>query len=397
METLYRKSFNRISKTPVNFKRYIFDKIEWNDRLICVTGARGSGKTTLFLQHIKQNLAKDATVLYISLDDLYFTENKLSNVVEDFYNRGGRFLFIDEVHKYKNWSIEIKNIYDTYTDLKVAITGSSMLEINEGKVDLSRRMSVYHLHNLSYREFLEFEKGIVFPKTELSTLLKSHIEIAYTVTETIGPLTHFAAYLQYGCLPFYKENKDQYPLRLNNIINITLESDIAIAESIDFEHLKKLKLLMYVISQSVPFSPNIVKLAEKIEIDRRTVIKYLELLQRAEMITLLTDAQKGVSVLAKPQKIYLANTNIAYSLANSTANIGNIRETFFLNQLRAIANVNYTPVGDFNVNKQYIFEVGGKNKDFTQIRNIADSYLACDDITTGLGNKIPLWLFGFLY
>jgi predicted AAA+ superfamily ATPase len=397
MEKLYRQSFNRVNAASDSFYRYLFNRIDWRDRLICIKGIRGSGKTTLLLQYIKDKLPKDNSVIYISLDDIYFTENKLVDFVEDFYNRGGRYLFIDEAHKYKNWSIEIKNIYDNYPAIKVVVTGSSMLEIDHGKSDLSRRLSLYQLHNMSFREFLQYEYSISLPVLSVDDILYKHIDIALEISKQISPLALFGNYLQYGCLPFYKENIDKYYSRLNNIINVSLDTDIASVVSIDFDHTRKLKQILYIVSQSAPFSPNIVKLAEKTGIDRRTVLKYLDLLEKAGTIKLLNTSSKGLTNLAKPEKIYLANTNLIFALANETGNKGNLRETFFLNQLSADNAVNYSHIGDFLVNGKYTFEIGGKNKDFNQIKNIENSFLALDDIATGMGNKIPLWLFGFLY
>ncbi|MBU0487928.1 MAG: AAA family ATPase [Bacteroidetes bacterium] len=397
METLYRRSFGRLNQVKFDFFRYLYFKIDWQNRLIFITGTRGVGKTTMILQYIKANLPMDSTVVYLSLDDIYFTEHKLIDVVEDFHNMGGTYLFLDEVHKYKNWNIEIKNIYDNYPDIKIVVTGSSVLNILEGKADLSRRMTSYHLENMSLREFIEFEQAIKLPILSLPEILSDHIALSMEISRLCKPLASFKQYLEFGCFPFYKESISGYHEKLRNVINTILEVDMASVVSVDFEHFGKLKQLLFIISQSVPFSPNLTHLASKTSMQRRTVVKYFDLLQRSGLVNLLVSDKKGLSLLGKPEKVYLANTNYSYALAANQPNVGNLRETFFFNQVKAVGDINYTRTGDFLINSEYTAEVGGKNKDFSQISNIPDSFLAVDDIASGVGMKIPLWLFGFLY
>lgn len=397
MDALYRKSLGRIQAVSDSFVRYLYRDINWNDRLICLTGPRGSGKTTLMLQYLKRNLPRDATNLYLSLDDIYFTSHRLVDVAEDFYNRGGRHLFLDEVHKYPDWSIEIKNIYDTYLDLRMVISGSSLLEVDYGKADLSRRLSQYQVHTLSFREYLAFDQGIDLPVVSLDDILTNHTALALDIGSKTSPLAHFTRYLRLGCLPFFRENEDRYYQRLNYIVDVTLETDVPSLVSVDFMHMRKLRQLMYIISQSVPFKPNLVKLAGYTEMDRRTILKYLTLLERAELVCLLGTDTRGIAQLVKPDKVYLAHPNLIYAMAEGEANIGNVRETFFLNQLLAKYKMNFIEQGDFLVNNKYVFEIGGKNKDFSQVKNLDNTYLALDDIAVGSGRKVPLWLFGFLY
>jgi len=397
MERLKALSRQRIEQTDFQFKRYLFSEIDWSNRLIAIKGARGVGKTTLILQYIKENFRNDEKVLYVSLDDIYFSANTLVELADTFYKSGGAVLFLDEVHKYPNWLQEIKNIYDGYPLLKIVVTSSSILQINKGYADLSRRVVAYNLHGMSFREFLEVTGEMKLAPVPLSDILSLHKDIENDVTKQIRPLMHFQKYLHYGYYPFFLENTESYFQKLTAAINLTLENDLPSIQSIDYSSIYKLKKLLYLIANSVPFKPNVAKLSEHIHATRATIIQYLEHLKNAQVINLLNTDSLGTGYLSKPEKIYLQNTNIMYALAPETANAGNVRETFFFNQVGNIHGLTLPKEGDFMVDKKATFEVGGKNKSRKQIIHTPDSYVAADDLEFGFGNKIPLWLFGFLY
>ena len=397
MEELFDFFYRELRKTNLSFQRYLTNDIDWEGRLSAITGARGTGKTTMILQHIKQtfgNSPKEA--LYVSADNIWFSGNRLFDLANDFEKQGGKYLFVDEVHKYENWSQEIKNIYDTFTDMKVVITGSSMLQIYKGDADLSRRAVQYTLHGLSFREFLKYDQGIDFQKYSLDGIIENHIEIAGNINEKIKPLPLFNIYLKQGYYPYYKESKRFYWPKLINTINLTLETDLPAVEQIEMYSIRKIKKLLWLISRAVPFTPNITDLANDLEVSRNSVLNYLTILERAGLINLLKNSIK-INSLAKPEKIYLNNPNQIYAFDSIKPNIGNLRETFFYNQLNIVCEMISGGKPDFKINDKYIIEVGGKNKGHEQIVGIPNAYLALDNIEIGNFNKIPLWLFGFLY
>lgn len=397
MEALIKKHINLLTQTELGFERYLLHTLPWEQRLLGVKGGRGVGKTTLFLQYIKKQYGLSNTALYVSLDDLYFTEHVLSDVVEKFVNKGGGHLFVDEVHKYPNWSIELKNIYDNYPQLKVAFTGSSLLEILNARADLSRRALVFELQGLSFREFLKFRHQIDFPRIELDDLVMNHSQIALDYNASFKPLAYFEDYLQVGYYPFYQENAVLYYKQLQEIINMIMEIELPLLRKTEASMLFKIKQLLYVISQSVPFKPNVSALATKIQVTRKTVMDTLMYLSDAGILNMVYKDQFGVSSLQKPEKIYLENTNFIYALGNERPNIGNVRETFFLNQLRNQHRVAHPEQADFVVNDKYIFEIGGKSKTKKQIQGIENAFVVQDDIAFGVDTTIPLWLFGMLY
>lgn len=398
MEKLRERFVLRLRDTSLNFKRYLLHNIDWSERLIAIKGSRGVGKTTLILQYIKENFKIDETILYISLDDIYFQAHSLVDLADDFYKNGGKQLFLDEVHKYSNWSLELKNIYDNYQDLKIVFTGSSMLEIYKGDADLSRRAVSYELKGLSFREYLIFEKKIDLAPFELSDVLANHHQIATEITTEIKILPEFKQYLKMGYYPFYKEGKNSYYQKLNHIVNLILETDVPSVYKSEYQTIMKLKKLIYVIATSVPFQPNITKLSEKIDTtSRSSTLQYLDYLEKANLIINLKTSAKGNNYLVKPDKIYLENTNLMVALGDLIIEDGNIRETFFLNQLSAQNEVHTSKSSDFLVNDKYTFEVGGKNKGKSQIKGMDDAFVASDNIEIGFGNKIPIWLFGMLY
>ena len=394
MNELLSISRRKIKNVSDIFIRYLFSQIDTEHQLIGIKGARGSGKTTLLLQLLKQKSPTET--LYVSLDNLYFTNNSLFDLASSFNNKGGKYLYIDEVHRYPNWSQEIKNIYDSFDELKVIFTSSSALEINKGKYDLSRRAIIFELSGMSFREFLELKHSIKLPATSLEKILLSHETIVLQYLEKIKPFMYFDDYLKNGYYPFFIKEDDYYQQQLLETINIVLETDLPAIYNINYNSVYKLKKLLFVVSKLVPYIPNINKLAEQIGTTRDSLLKYLHLLHNAHIISLLTSSSYGNNYLNKPEKLYLQNTNIAYAL-NNNANIGTIRETFFLNQLLVNHKVTYPKQGDFMIDRKFLFEVGGKNKDYKQIADIDNSFIAADDIEFGNGSKIPLWLFGFLY
>jgi hypothetical protein len=397
MELLIDLSNKRLTNTSNVFKRYMIDEIDWSDRLISIVGGRGAGKTTMMLQNMKATYGVSSKALYISLDNIYFTRNLLSELADSFVKMGGEALYIDEVHKYPNWSIELKNIYDNYPELKVVFSGSSMLELYKGQGDLSRRLSSYSLSPLSFREFIELEHGVIFPKVSLGELLDNHIEIAHSVTAKIKPLAYFSEYLNLGAFPFFKDSHSKYHERLQNVVNMILDYDLPSITPIDYAHVLKMKMLLKIISEQVPYTPNISKLASQTEIDRKTVLKYLDLLFRGGLIHLLNTPDTSDSLFTKPDKIYLGNPNFMFSLCEEKPNTGTLRETFFCQQLSVKHKVHMSPKSDFLIDKRYTFEIGGKAKTSKQIEGITNSYIAADGIEYGFANRIPLWLFGFLY
>lgn len=397
METLFEKFYKKIDFINLDFKRSLMNEIQWESRLIGIKGARGVGKTTLLLQFIKEYLPINELTLYVSLDNIWFAENKLSKLVNDFVKKGGKYLFLDEVHKYPNWSQELKNIYDDYPELKVVFTGSSLLEVLNARADLSRRAVVYMLQGLSYREYLEIKLGVKLPKLELDDLVKNHLELAKEFNRLINPLQYFEEYLKTGYFPYFLEVPSLYYHRIEEVINMIIEIELPLLRKVDSTYISKLKQLLQIIAESVPFIPNVSKLSERIGINRNTFTAYLHYLQEANLTRNLYKDAHGISLLQKPDKIYLENTNFQYALAPRNTVIGSIRETFLVNQLSYQYQVEYANQGDFLINRSYTIEVGGKGKAKKQILGIDKSYIASDNIEYGTGNKIPLWMFGFLY
>ena len=397
MDRLIKISNIAVANVPTSFKRYLSDVISWDQKLIGISGARGSGKTILLLQQMKKMMNDGKNALYVSLDDVYFSTNRLVYFAEDFARNGGEYLFLDEVHKYSNWSQELKNIYDSVYNLKVIFTSSSALEIHKGSHDLSRRALIYNLAGLSFREFLSFKYNIYLPVIALKQILENKNEFASIVNSKIKVFPKFKEYLRQGYYPFFNELNSDYLMQLTVTINLVVENDLPAIHKIDFSSIIKLKKLISIISRLTPYTPNIEKLAYQVETTRPTLLKYLYYLDKAQVIKILGRESYGINYLNKPEKIFLGNTNIAYAFSDEKTDIGNIRETFFLNQLSVIHIVTYPKQGDFMVDDKYLFEIGGKSKTHKQIIGIEDSYIAADDIEYGYRNKIPLWLFGFLY
>lgn len=397
MEALYQRHIEILNNLEVTFRRDFIDEIAWEEQLIGIKGARGVGKTTLVLQHISETYGTSKECLYISLDDISISFTSLVELAEAFYKKGGKCLCIDEIHKYPNWSQELKNIYDRYKKLKVIFTGSSILHIYGGYADLSRRAVSYTLPGLSFREYIEIESKKTFKKVSLEELVKNHTEIATAIVKKVQPLKYFETYLAQGYYPFFLQGGKTYNQKLLNIINLTLELDIPYLKNVDLKNVSKLKKLLYILATEVPFQPNISKLAASLEMSRNSVLEYLSYLADGHMINLLTEKSKSYSLLAKPEKIFLHNTNLTNTISGNKKEIGTIRETFFYNQTSIASTTSYTEKGDFLVADKYIFEVGGKSKTFSQIKGVKNAYVAADDIEIGIDKKIPLWLFGFMY
>lgn len=397
MEKLLLASNKKVVHSTSGFSRYLLDKIDWDNRLIVIKGARGSGKTTLLLQHIARHLKDKTKTLYVAMDDLYFMENNLLDLAEQFTNYGGEVLLLDEVHKYSNWSREIKLIYDNIPGLKVIFTSSSLLEIYKAESDLSRRAVSYNLKELSLREYIELNYKIQLPAYTFEEVVTNHEEIARELLQKIKPIPLFNEYLKFGAYPYFKEGLGSYHDKLRNTINLIIDLDLNAVENLDYRLLVKTKKLLYMISVSVPFTPNISKLSELLGVSRPTLIQALNQLEKARLIMQLSKADKGMGILTKPDKLFLNNTNLAYALSLDRVNTGNNRETFFANQLEDLVPYKLAEQADFLVDGKYTFEIGGKNKKQKQILDIPDSFVVKDDIELGVDNLIPLWLFGFLY
>ncbi|MDR1339168.1 MAG: AAA family ATPase [Prevotellaceae bacterium] len=397
MDTLFEKSYRKTDGVSLDFVRSIMADIRWDRRLTCIRGARGVGKTTLLLQYMKRNLPKNSSALYISLDNIWFSEHRLIELIDGFVKKGGKYLFADEVHKYPNWSQELKNAYDDYPELQIVFTGSSLLEILNARADLSRRAAVYQMQGLSFREYLNMSLHENFPVYSLQDILENQRDISGEILKSVKPLQHFGTYLESGYYPFTFEMKDLYYGQLEEVIGLILEIELPLLRGVDISYIPKLKQLLLAIAESAPFTPNVQKLSEHIGINRATLVSYLHYLQETRLTKHLYRDSTGMGKLQKPDKIFLENTNLAYALATGSVNTGNLRESFFFNQLAYRHRVEYPEKGDFLIDGKYTFEIGGKGKNSRQIYSLPDAYIAADDIEYGFDNKIPLWMFGFLY
>ncbi len=398
MDSLINKFRRLVGSNSTPFRRGLSYNINWAARGICIEGARGTGKSTMMLQHINMNLPLDQT-LYVSLDDLYFRQNDLVEVAEKFYELGGRYLFLDEVHKYDDWQTAVKNIYDFLPEMNLVVSGSSILALQQSRADLSRRVLHYHLPELSFREFLSLKYAINLPIYNLEDILNDHSTIAGQLQKDLKfPLKSIKEYFSYGAYPFFIEGENDYFMRINQLINVIIDYDLPEARAIEVSTLAKLKKLLYIISTSVPFKPNITKLAEQIDTSRSRLLEMLYILEQSQLIHNLRSSAHGISLMNKPEKIFLHNTSLIEALAEGKPDTGNVRETFFLSQVKnSGAVVTYPKEGDFLVNGKYLFEVGGKNKSGEQVKGYENAFVVADDLEYGWGNKIPLWLFGFLY
>ena len=398
LQKLYETSSRLIREVPMTLKRHLYSQINWDSRLICIRGPKGAGKTTLVLQHIHEAFPKDdGKALFVSLDNIWFSTHDVADLADWHWKHGGTHLFLDEVHHLKSWQTIIKNIYDSYPSLNIVYTGSSMLQLETGSGDLSRRRVPYTLPVMSFLEYLQFENILEHEPISFNSLIKNHHAIASDICAKTRILEHFANYQKHGCYPFYKEGINEYDIRLREVVNQILEIDYPMVEDVSVATIVKAKKMLLIIAESVPQTPKMSQLYRELETDRNHGLKLLKALVRAGLLQLLSSENVSLKNMSRPDKIYLDNVNLMHALVNDV-DIGCARETFVLNQLRSAGHeVTYPPQGDFLVDDRYLFEVGGSGKSFSQIKNIPDSFIAADDIETGRGNKIPLWMFGLLY
>lgn len=388
---------NRLRAITTSYHRYLYPTINWENRLIGIRGYRGVGKTTLILQHIKESFPDRQMVLYASVDNGWFQTHSLYDLAEYHQQHGGTHLFLDEIHHYHGWQTEIKNIYDDFPTLHIVFTGSSMLHINSQAGDLSRRLRMYTLQVMSLREYIALETGMELPAYSLEQVLTDSINIASSLSESLIIQPHFEEYLKHGCYPFFKEEGDGFELRLQETIWLVLERDWPALEDINFATIQKTKRLLMILSEAVPLTPNMTELFAAVETNREGGLRMLYTLEKAGLLALLSRQPHSIGMLRKPDKIYMGNSNLMSALT-ANPNIGTIRETFFYNQLKSAGHeVSLATKGDFIVENQFTFEVGGAGKTFKQIRNIENSFLAVDNTSVGDVHRIPLWLFGFLY
>lgn len=391
MEQLFELYYDKLRRTTVDFVRYLHSEINWNSRLVVIVGARGVGKTTMMMQHIKLTNSRDKS-LYISADNTYFSTNSLFSAASAFYKNGGEVLYIDEAHKYRDWAGEVKMMYDYLPDLRVIVSGSSILDIIRGTdADLSRRAIPYTLEGLSFREYLNFRLGLEIKPFSLDEIISGKAVLPEAVSH---PLKYFKDYLSHGYFPFF--NQDDYLTRLENVIGQTMEVDIPSSARMNISTAHKLKKLLYVISTSVPFKPNFSEIGRAISADRSTVADYMVYMEKAKLIRLLNMASGGMSLVEKVEKVYLGNTNLIYALSDGAPEVGNVRETFFLSAMSLRNKVMASPVSDFLIGG-HTFEVGGKSKTRKQIADISDAFVVKDDIEYAYMNTLPLWSFGLNY
>lgn len=390
MEELIELYYGMLRRMNLKFHRYMYETIDWNAKMVGIAGPRGVGKTTMILQRIKESIPKEKA-LYVVADDIYFSSHTLLDTARQMEQMGYEYLFIDEIHKYEDWSRELKLIYDYHPALHVVFTASSVLDILRGEADLSRRALVYHMQGLSFREYMQLSKGITLPSYSLDEILDGKVDID---TQAIHPLAAFKKYLRDGYYPFASEGN--FDMRLRQIIRVTMETDIPIYAKMNASTGKKLKQLMTIIAECAPFKPNFTKIAQELEANRALIKDYLEYMERAGMIAQLRDSAGGIQGLGKVDKTYLDNTNIAYTLSPDNANIGNVRETFFFNQMRVRNDVVSSKISDFSIGDT-TFEVGGKGKGQRQLQGASHGFVVKDDIEYAQGNIIPLWHFGLNY
>lgn len=402
METLVRTSQRLVSQTTATLKRYLYDQISWDARQIMIKGARGVGKTTMLLQRIKEQFGLSGKALYASCDNIWFTDNSILSLVYWHEAHGGTHLFLDEIHLYEgNWQRELKNIYDSYPNYNVVFTGSSIIHLDAALADLSRRCLPYRLYGLSFREWLKFMEIADIAKVRLEDILHDHTAIAWDVIGSLGDnkvLALFSQYLGKGYYPYFKVDKEagNYYGRVERSVDTTIMRDLPAAESLEYETLYKLRKLLYIMSTEVPFSLNVQSLSQKIQVSRNSVVRMFDLLDRGAVLRSLHSGWRSPKSVAKPEKVLFDNTDIMAAL--STLNeVGTVRETFVSSMLAPAHQLNEPVKGDLLVDEKFLFEIGGKNKQYGQIADLPDSFVIVDDTETGFGNKIPMWLFGFLY
>ena len=397
MESILGLSESRVTNISANRSRYLMHRVPLDQRLVLIRGSRGTGKTTLLLQILRSLDLPSSKAAFISLDDIIFNRHPAEDFADWFVKRGGEYLFIDEVHRNPQWSVIVKSLYDRYPDLKMIISGSSALHMERGEADPSRRMLTLNLNELSLREFISMKFDIVFPAISLEELLTGHEQLAREILSQVKPLMLFDEYLKYGAYPYFLEGIRYYHGRLANTVNAVLDTDLPAVSGITYGTILKIRKLLSVLAEAVPFTPNINELSGRVGISRDLLYRYLHLLEQAGLIYQLRRDSSGISIMSKPEKIYLHNTNLSQALTLHSPDKGSERETFFLNQVSAMYEVNYPDRGDFVVEGRYTIEVGGRNKTGRQIAEAENAFIVKDDIEYGSDNTIPLWLFGFLY
>ncbi len=397
MDRIYKTYGRLLAETDLSFTRYLYEKINWDNKLIVIKGAKGVGKTTMLLQHILKTFADKQKALYVSLDHIWFANHSLLDMAEYHYSHGGTHLFLDEVHKYKRWQQEVKNIYDSYPGLHIVVTGSSMLRLEESLMgDLSRRARQYTMEGLSFREYLELEQIAQLPVLTIETVLNDHFMQASQITSKVKVLHHFEKYVETGYYPFYREEGDGFADRLQQVIDTIITSEIPAVGNIEYDSVYKAKLLLAILAESSPYTLNISGLCNTLQASRNNVLKLIDLMDKAALLRRLYAVDRGMNMLTKPEKVLFHNTNLMYCLTPK-AEDGTMRETYLASQLGIAHQLSMPNQGVLVVDGRWLFEVGGKNKGFSQIRGIENSYVAADKIDIGHDNKIPLWLFGMLY
>lgn len=396
MERIYATYARLLEATDLTFTRYLYKEINWDNRFILIKGQKGVGKTTMLLQHIKRTFANTSQALYVSVDDFWFATHTLLELADFHYAHGGTHLFLDEIHKYPGWEQQVKNIYDSYPALHIVVTGSCMLKLENLQADMSRRARQYTLFGMSFREYLLLEGVAELPALTLDDILENHFMRASAIAATIRVLPHFERYVRMGYYPFYREAGDGFNERLQQVVNTILESEIPAVGDVEYESIRKTRLLLGVLAEHAPFTLNVSNLSSALSLSRNTMLKLFELMEKAALIRRLYAAKMGMGVLVKPDKILFDNTNLMYALSG-TVDAGTLRETCFASMLASDHTMVMPQQGDFVVDGNILFEIGGKGKKFTQIKDVPRSYVVADQIEVGMGNKIPLWLFGFLY
>ena len=401
MERLFQRHDDYLRVTPTDYVRDFMKKVNWDSRLVCIKGPKGVGKSTLLRQRIKMNYDEgDRHILYCSADSVYFSNHSLLDTAEEFVKIGGTHIFIDEIHKYENWSPEIKEIYDLYPQLHIVLSGSSLLALKIGLADLSRRMLQYDMPGLSFREYLHMERGLDLPAATLPELLDNPAGFCIRVKERCNPLEHFSGYIQKGYYPFYFEDKVAYAPRVENVVNYTIDTELTSQCGVDAANTRKIRALMQVIAGMVPFEVDIAKMSRNLGLQRLTLLQYLKHLEDAGLVKRLFSNLLTTSDLQKPDKILLDNPNLLYALCPTIPETGTVRETFFCNQLASSGHVveyGGMKTADFRIDGKYVIEVGGKDKGYSQIDKTENGYIAADGIDSAVFRKIPLWAFGFLY
>ena len=403
MDSLFDRHIEYLTDVPTSFKRRLMDEIDWESRLVIIRGPKGVGKSTLMQQYILDNYGiTDRHALYCSADTAYFASHTLVDTASAFVKMGGRHLFIDEIHKYAGWSQEVKEIYDLYKGLHVVLSGSSLIQLNDGQSDLSRRADVYDMAGLSFREYIWFRTGKEFEPVLLERLLENPNGLCLEVRNICRPLEYFQDYLTNGYYPFSFEKKKTYKRLVESVANYIIDSELTVNRGVNIANTRKIKAMLQVISSTLPYLVDISKLSKSVSIDRVTLLKYLKCLDEAKLLRCLYTELDKITDLQKPDKLLMDNTNLLYTFSETEPEKGTVRETFFCNQLSSAGHVvEYGGIktGDFRIDKKTVIEVGGQRKDWSQIggEDLTGAALAVDDIELASGKKIPLWAFGCLY